>query len=44
MIQELSLLEKNSLEHIQSITSEEALILYKNDLLGKTGQLTVILK
>ncbi len=44
MIQELSLLEKNSLEHIQSITSEEALILYKNDLLWKTGQLTVIIK
>ncbi len=44
MIQQLILLEKEAIEHINSITTEEMLTLFKNDLLGKTGKLTVILK
>lgn len=44
MITELNTLEKNVLESLPRITSEEALIEYKNTILGKTWALTGILK
>ncbi len=44
MINQLNTLESRALATLPTIESEEALILYKNTLLWKTGELTMILK
>lgn len=43
----LSLLEKlqsSVLSHLPTLTSEETLVDYRNEILGKNGELTTILK
>jgi phenylalanyl-tRNA synthetase alpha chain len=44
MTELLSTLQKNVLHTLQTLQSEEALMEYKNTILGKTGELTLILK
>lgn len=44
MIHSLQQLEKTILEHLPTITDEASLIDYRNQILGKSGELTVILK
>lgn len=44
MLQKLQQLQSTALEHLPSLQTEEALIEYKNSILGKTGELTIILK
>ncbi len=44
MLNKLSQLQSTALEHLPSLHTEEALIEYKNSILGKTGELTLILK
>jgi phenylalanyl-tRNA synthetase alpha chain len=44
MLNKLQQLQSTALEHLPSLQTEEALIEYKNSILGKTGELTIILK
>ncbi len=44
MLQKLQQLQSTVLEQLSSLQSEESLIEYKNSILGKTGELTIILK
>ncbi len=44
MLSLLNSLQSSVLSHLPTITSEEALINYRNDILGKNGELTAILK
>jgi hypothetical protein len=44
MLQKLQTLQSSALEQLPSLQTEEALIEYKNSILGKTGELTIILK
>jgi phenylalanyl-tRNA synthetase alpha chain len=44
MLDLLNQLESRSLSTLQSLLTEESLIQYKNTILGKTGELTMILK
>jgi hypothetical protein len=44
MIQQIQNLQTQVLTELPHITNEEALIAYRNDILGKTGELTTILK
>lgn len=44
MIQKLQTLQNQVLEHLPSLKTEDELIEYRNNILGKTGELTVILK
>ncbi len=44
MLQKLQQLQSTVLEHLPSISTEDALVEYKNSILGKTGELTLILK
>ena len=44
MIHSLNSLEQRVIDTLSQITTEESLIEYKNSILGKTGELTVILK
>ncbi|MBP9779656.1 phenylalanine--tRNA ligase subunit alpha [Candidatus Gracilibacteria bacterium] len=44
MLTKLNSLQTTVLEHLPSLTTEEGLIDYRNAILGKTGELTTILK
>lgn len=44
MLSQLQLIQEKALEYLPSLMSEEDLISYKNSILGKTGELTAILK
>lgn len=44
MLQKLQQLQSTVLENLTNISTEEALVEYKNSILGKTGELTIILK
>lgn len=44
MLSLLNTLEKRVIDNLSQIDSEESLVEYKNTILGKTGELTVILK
>ncbi|MBC7498119.1 phenylalanine--tRNA ligase subunit alpha [Candidatus Gracilibacteria bacterium] len=44
MIQQIQTLQVEVLAHLQTITNESALIEYRNQILGKSGELTTILK
>jgi hypothetical protein len=44
MLSRLQTLQSSALEHLPSLQTEDALIEYKNSILGKTGELTLILK
>jgi phenylalanyl-tRNA synthetase alpha chain len=44
MLQQLSSLQTQILEQLPTFSTEEALIEYRNQILGKNGELTVILK
>ena len=44
MLQKLQQLQSTTLEHLPSLQTEDALIEYKNSILGKTWELTIILK
>jgi hypothetical protein len=44
MLSSLNTLEQRVIDTLSQIDTEEALIEYKNTILGKTGELTVILK
>ncbi len=44
MIAQLNTLQTTVLDHLPSLTTEDALIEYRNTILGKTGELTTILK
>lgn len=44
MLQKLQSLQSSALEYLPTLQTEEALIEYKNSILGKTGELTIILK
>lgn len=44
MLQKLQQLQSTVLEQLSSLQTEESLIEYKNSILGKTGELTIILK
>lgn len=44
MIDQLKNLESRVLKSLPSIQTEEALIEYKNTIIGKSGELTTILK
>lgn len=44
MLQKLQQLQSTVLEHLPGISTEDALVEYKNSILGKTGELTLILK
>jgi phenylalanyl-tRNA synthetase alpha chain len=44
MLQQLQQLQSTVLEHLSSLQTEESLIEYKNSILGKSGELTIILK
>ncbi len=44
MIAQLNKLQESVLDHLPSLTTEDALIEYRNGILGKTGELTTILK
>lgn len=44
MLQKLQQLQTTVLEQLPSLQTEESLIEYKNSILGKTGELTIILK
>lgn len=44
MLNSLNHLEQRVIDNLSQIDSEESLVEYKNTILGKTGELTVILK
>jgi phenylalanyl-tRNA synthetase alpha subunit len=44
MLSLLNSLQSSVISHLPTITNEEALINYRNDILGKNGELTAILK
>lgn len=44
MLIELNTLEQRVIDTIPQITTEESLIEYRNTILGKTGELTLVLK
>jgi phenylalanyl-tRNA synthetase alpha chain len=44
MLQQLQQLQSTVLEQLSALQTEESLIEYKNSILGKTGELTIILK
>jgi phenylalanyl-tRNA synthetase alpha chain len=44
MLQHLEQLEQSVLSHVETIQAAEELVLYKNSIFGKNGQLTEILK
>jgi hypothetical protein len=44
MIQQIQNLQIQVLAELPNLTNEEGLIAYRNDILGKSGELTKILK
>jgi len=44
MLQQIQNLQIKVLSQLQKLVTEEELITYRNDILGKTGELTTILK
>jgi hypothetical protein len=44
MLSLLQTIQSSTLEYLPSLQTEEALIEYKNSILGKSGELTTILK
>lgn len=44
MLNQLETLQSSVLSHLPTLTSEESLIDYRNEILGKNGELTTILK
>jgi hypothetical protein len=44
MLQSIQQLHEEVLAHIQTLETEESLIEYRNDIVGKSGKLTIILK